>query len=142
MMVNYDIHGIRAHRAAPGRVDRIGSTNQRIQLVNTGPTWTSTSTFVSRTVWRPMHKTVMTSTGDDDHQRMSTATLPPREAAQTDADRDPTGGCEGSIKHLRPRPQQFRMDTVEYKKNPDISTCPPASTPSAGTDRHPVLVKT
>ena len=69
MMVNYDIHWnpVRIVQRF-GRVDRIGSTNQRIQLVNYWPDMDLDKYLrLKDRVEARMRLTVMTSTGDDDY---------------------------------------------------------------------------
>lgn len=130
MMVNYDIHWnpVRIVQRF-GRVDRIGSTNQRIQLVNYWPDMDLDKYLrLKDRVEARMRLTVMTSTGDDDYineNEHGDLAYREKQLRQMQNEIPDLEGVEGGISITDLGLNEFRMDLVEYhKKNPDIEHVP------------------
>ena len=130
MMVNYDIHWnpVRIVQRF-GRVDRIGSTNQRIQLVNYWPDMDLDKYLrLKDRVEARMRLTVMTSTGDDDYineNEHGDLAYRERQLRQMQSEIPDLEGVEGGISITDLGLNEFRMDLVEYHKaNPDIEHVP------------------
>lgn len=130
MMVNYDIHWnpVRIVQRF-GRVDRIGSTNQRIQLVNYWPDMDLDKYLrLKDRVEARMRLTVMTSTGDDDYineNEHGDLAYREKQLRQMQNEIPDLEGVEGGISITDLGLNEFRMDLVEYHKaNPDIEHVP------------------
>lgn len=130
MMVNYDIHWnpVRIVQRF-GRVDRIGSTNQRIQLVNYWPDMDLDKYLrLKDRVEARMRLTVMTSTGDDDYineNEHGDLAYREKQLKQMQTEIPDLEDVEGGISITDLGLNEFRMDLVEYhKKNPDIKHVP------------------
>lgn len=130
MMVNYDIHWnpVRIVQRF-GRVDRIGSTNQRIQLVNYWPDMDLDKYLrLKDRVEARMRLTVMTSTGDDDYineNEHGDLAYRERQLRQMQSEIPDLEDVEGGISITDLGLNEFRMDLVEYHKtNPDIEHVP------------------
>lgn len=130
MMVNYDIHWnpVRIVQRF-GRVDRIGSTNQRIQLVNYWPDMDLDKYLrLKDRVEARMRLTVMTSTGDDDYineNEHGDLAYRERQLRQMQTEIPDLEDVEGGISITDLGLNEFRMDLVEYHKaNPDIEHVP------------------
>ena len=130
MMVNYDIHWnpVRIVQRF-GRVDRIGSTNQRIQLVNYWPDMDLDKYLrLKDRVEARMRLTVMTSTGDDDYineNEHGDLAYREKQLRQMQNEIPDLEDVEGGISITDLGLNEFRMDLVEYHKtNPDIEHVP------------------
>ncbi|WP_163146862.1 helicase-related protein [Bifidobacterium ramosum] len=129
-MVNYDIHWnpVRIVQRF-GRVDRIGSKNERIQLVNYWPDVDLDKYLkLKDRVEARMRLTVLTSTGDDDYINESeTGDLAyrARQLKQMQTEVPDLEDVEGGISITDLGLNEFRMDLVEYhRQNPDIERTP------------------
>lgn len=149
MMVNYDIHWnpVRIVQRF-GRVDRIGSTNQRIQLVNYWPDMDLDKYLrLKDRVEARMRLTVMTSTGDDDYineNEHGDLAYREKQLKQMQTEIPDLEDVEGGISITDLGLNEFRMDLVEYhKKNPDIKHVPHRhQRHRAGNgSRHPVRIE-
>lgn len=136
MMVNYDIHWnpVRIVQRF-GRVDRIGSTNQRIQLVNYWPDMDLDKYLrLKDRVEARMRLTVMTSTGDDDYineNEHGDLAYREKQLKQMQTEIPDLEDVEGGISITDLGLNEFRMDwSNTTRRIPTSSTCPPASTPS------------
>ena len=129
-LVNYDIHWnpVRIVQRF-GRVDRIGSKNARIQLVNYWPDVELDEYIkLKARVEERMRITVMTSTGDDDYiNAEETGDLEYRRQ-QLEQMRDEVVDLEdvsGGVSITDLGLNEFRMDLVGYyRDNPDIDRLP------------------
>ena len=129
-MVNYDIHWnpVRIVQRF-GRVDRIGSRNERIQLVNYWPDVELDEYIkLKARVEERMRITVMTSTGDDDYINEAEAGDLEYRRRQLEQMRDEVVDLEdvtGGVSITDLGLNEFRMDLVGYyKENPDIDRLP------------------
>ena len=130
LLVNFDIHWnpVRVVQRF-GRVDRIGSKNDRIQLVNFWPNVELDKYIqLKERVENRMHATVMASTGDDDYLNEDEkgnleyrrAQLEQMQSEVVDLE-DVSGGVSITDLGLN----DFRMDLVAYHEvNPDIERVP------------------
>lgn len=130
MMVNYDIHWnpVRIVQRF-GRVDRIGSTNQRIQLVNYWPDMDLDKYLrLKDRVEARMRLTVMTSTGDDDYineNEPGDLAYREKQLKQMQTEVLDLEDVDGNVSITDLGLHEFRMDLVEYHKaNPDIEHVP------------------
>ena len=130
MMVNYDIHWnpVRIVQRF-GRVDRIGSTNERIQLVNYWPDVALDRYLkLKERVEARMRLTVLTSTGDDDYiNENETGDLAyrARQLKQMQHEIPDLEDVEGGISITDLGLNEFRMDLVEYHRlHPDVERTP------------------
>ena len=128
-MINYDIHWnpVRIVQRF-GRVDRIGSRNACIQLVNYWPDVELDEYIKLKSrVEERMRITVMTSTGDDDYLNEEEGDLEYRRR-QLEQMRDEVMDLEdvsGGVSITDLGLNEFRMDLVGYhKENPDIDRLP------------------
>lgn len=129
-LINFDIHWnpVRVVQRF-GRVDRIGSKNTRIQLVNFWPNVELDKYLnLKERVENRMHITVATSTGDDDYLNENEkgdleyrrAQLEQMQSEVVDLE-DVSGGVSITDLGLN----DFRMDLVAYHEaNPDIERVP------------------
>ncbi|MDO4290227.1 MAG: helicase-related protein [Eggerthellaceae bacterium] len=129
-LVNYDIHWnpVRIVQRF-GRIDRIGSKNERIQLVNFWPDMELDAYInLKARVENRMHALVMSSTGDDDYinegekgdLEYRRQQLEQMQHQVVDLE-DVTGGVSITDLGLN----DFRMDLVAYhQENPDIERVP------------------
>ena len=129
-LINYDIHWnpVRIVQRF-GRIDRIGSTNDVIQLVNYWPDVELDEYIqLKERVEERMRITVLTSTGDDDYineEEKGDLEYRERQLRQMQEEvvdlEDVTGGVSITDLGLN----DFRMDLVGYYKgNPDIDRLP------------------
>ena len=130
LLVNFDIHWnpVRVVQRF-GRVDRIGSKNDRIQLVNFWPNVELDKYIqLKERVENRMHATVMASTGDDDYLNEDEkgdleyrrAQLEQMQSEVVDLE-DVSGGVSITDLGLN----DFRMDLVAYHEaHPDIERAP------------------
>lgn len=130
MMVNYDIHWnpVRIVQRF-GRVDRIGSKNARIQLVNYWPDVELDEYIkLKARVEERMRITVMTSTGDDDYINADETGDLEYRRQQLEQMRDEVVDLEdvsGGVSITDLGLNEFRMDLVGYcRDNPDIDRLP------------------
>ena len=129
-LVNYDIHWnpVRIVQRF-GRVDRIGSKNERIQLVNYWPD-VELDEYINlkARVEERMRITVMTSTGDDDYINENEHGDLEYRKRQLEQMRDTVMDLEdvsGSVSITDLGLGEFRMDLVGYyRDNPDIDKLP------------------
>ena len=124
-LVNYDIHWnpVRIVQCF-GRIDRIGSRNACIQLVNYWPN-VELDEYINlkERVEARMRATVLASTGDDDYVNPGERGRPrgPQAAARADVLEDVSGGVSITDLGLN----EFRMDLLSYYKgNPEIDRLP------------------
>ena len=129
-LVNYDIHWnpVRIVQRF-GRVDRIGSKNARIQLVNYWPDVELDEYIkLKARVEERMRITVMTSTGDDDYINEDEQGDLEYRKRQLEQMRDEVLDLEevqGGVSITDLGLNEFRMDLVGYfKENPDIDRLP------------------
>ena len=129
-MVNYDIHWnpVRIVQRF-GRVDRIGSKNDRIQLVNYWPDVELDEYIkLKARVEERMRITVMTSTGDDDYINEAEQGDLEYRRRQLEQMRDEVVDLEdvtGGVSITDLGLNEFRMDLVGYyKDNPEIDRLP------------------
>ncbi len=129
-MINYDIHWnpVRIVQRF-GRVDRIGSKNERIQLVNYWPDVELDEYIkLKARVEERMRITVMTSTGDDDYINEAEQGDLEYRRRQLEQMRDEVMDLEdvsGGVSITDLGLNEFRMDLVGYyKENPDIDRLP------------------
>ena len=129
-LVNYDIHWnpVRIVQRF-GRVDRIGSKNARIQLVNYWPDVELDEYIKLKTrVEERMRITVMTSTGDDDYINADETGDLEYRRQQLEQMRDEVVDLEdvsGGVSITDLGLNEFRMDLVGYYRgNPDIDRLP------------------
>ena len=129
-MVNYDIHWnpVRIVQRF-GRVDRIGSRNECIQLVNYWPDVELDEYIkLKARVEERMRITVMTSTGDDDYINEDEHGDLVYRQRQLEQMRDEVMDLEdvsGSVSITDLGLNEFRMDLIGYyKENPDIDRLP------------------
>lgn len=129
-LINYDIHWnpVRIVQRF-GRIDRIGSTNDVIQLVNYWPDVELDEYIqLKERVEERMRITVLTSTGDDDYineEEKGDLEYRERQLRQMQDEvvdlEDVTGGVSITDLGLN----DFRMDLIGYyKENPDIDRLP------------------
>ena len=130
MMVDYDIHWnpVRIVQRF-GRVDRIGSRNARIQLVNYWPDVDLDKYLkLKDRVEARMRLTVLTSTGDDDYiNENETGDLAyrTRQLQQMQHEIPDLEDVEGGISITDLGLNEFRMDLIDYHRtNPDIEHTP------------------
>ena len=129
-MVNYDIHWnpVRIVQRF-GRVDRIGSKNECIQLVNYWPD-VELDEYINlkARVEERMRITVMTSTGDDDYINENEHGDLAYRKRQLEQMRDEVIDLEdvsGGVSITDLGLNEFRMDLIGYyKANPDIDRLP------------------
>ncbi len=129
-LVNYDIHWnpVRIVQRF-GRVDRIGSKNARIQLVNYWPDVELDEYIkLKARVEERMRITVMTSTGDDDYINAGEDGDLEYRRRQLEQMRDEVVDLEdvnGGVSITDLGLNEFRMDLVDYyRANPDIDRLP------------------
>ncbi len=129
-MINYDIHWnpVRIVQRF-GRVDRIGSKNERIQLVNYWPDVELDEYIkLKARVEERMRITVMTSTGDDDYINEAEQGDLEYRRRQLEQMRDEVMDLEdvsGGVSITDLGLNEFRMDLVGYyKENPNIDRLP------------------
>lgn len=129
-MVNYDIHWnpVRIVQRF-GRVDRIGSKNDRIQLVNYWPDVDLDKYLkLKDRVEARMRLTVLTSTGDDDYineNENGDLEYRTRQLKQMQTEIPDLEDVEGGISITDLGLNEFRMDLIEYhRQNPDIEHTP------------------
>lgn len=129
-MVNYDIHWnpVRIVQRF-GRVDRIGSKNECIQLVNYWPDLELDEYInLKARVEERMRITVMTSTGDDDYINEDERGDLEYRKHQLEQMRDEVIDLEdvsGGVSITDLGLNEFRMDLIGYyKENPDIDRLP------------------
>lgn len=129
-LVNYDIHWnpVRIVQRF-GRVDRIGSKNARIQLVNYWPDVELDEYIkLKARVEERMRITVMTSTGDDDYINADETGDLEYRRQQLEQMRDEVVDLEdvsGGVSITDLGLNEFRMDLVGYYRgNPDIDRLP------------------
>ena len=129
-LVNYDIHWnpVRIVQRF-GRVDRIGSKNARIQLVNYWPDVELDEYIkLKARVEERMRITVMTSTGDDDYINADETGDLEYRRQQLEQMRDEVVDLEdvsGGVSITDLGLNEFRMDLVGYyRDNPDIDRLP------------------
>lgn len=129
-LVNYDIHWnpVRIVQRF-GRIDRIGSKNARIQLVNYWPDVELDDYIkLKARVEERMRITVMTSTGDDDYINAGETGDLEYRRQQLEQMRDEVVDLEdvtGGISITDLGLNEFRMDLVGYyRENPDIDRLP------------------
>lgn len=129
-LVNYDIHWnpVRIVQRF-GRIDRIGSKNARIQLVNYWPDVELDDYIkLKARVEERMRITVMTSTGDDDYINADETGDLEYRRQQLEQMRDEVVDLEdvtGGISITDLGLNEFRMDLVGYyRENPDIDRLP------------------
>ena len=130
MMVDYDIHWnpVRIVQRF-GRVDRIGSRNARIQLVNYWPDVALDKYLnLKERVESRMKVGVLASTGDDnplsDDQR-DDLEYRERQLKQMQEEIPDLEDVEGGISITDLGLNEFRMDLIDYhKRNPDIDHTP------------------
>lgn len=129
-MVNYDIHWnpVRIVQRF-GRVDRIGSKNVCIQLVNYWPDVELDEYIKLKSrVEERMRITVMTSTGDDDYineKERGDLEYRRRQLEQMQQEVVDLEDVSGGISITDLGLNEFRMDLVGYyEKNPDINRLP------------------
>ena len=129
-MVNYDIHWnpVRIVQRF-GRVDRIGSTNDCIQLVNYWPDVELDEYIkLKARVEERMRITVMTSTGDDDYINEGENGDLEYRRRQLEQMRDEVMDLEdvsGGVSITDLGLNEFRMDLVGYyRQNPEIDRLP------------------
>lgn len=129
-MINYDIHWnpVRIVQRF-GRVDRIGSQNSRIQLVNYWPDVELDEYIKLKSrVEERMRITVMTSTGDDDYINEAEQGDLEYRRRQLEQMRDEVMDLEdvaGGVSITDLGLGEFRMDLVGYyKENPSIDRLP------------------
>lgn len=130
MMVNYDIHWnpVRIVQRF-GRIDRIGSTNRRIQLVNYWPDMDLDKYLkLKDRVEARMRLTVMTSTGDDDYinpDEKGDLEYRTRQLRQMQDEIPDLEDVEGGVSITDLGLNEFRMDLVDYhKRDPDLDRAP------------------
>lgn len=130
MMVDYDIHWnpVRIVQRF-GRVDRIGSRNRYIQLVNYWPDVDLDKYLkLKDRVEARMRLTVLTSTGDDDYineNEQGDLAYRTRQLMQMQTEIPDLEDVEGGISITDLGLNEFRMDLVEYhRQNPDIERTP------------------
>ena len=129
-VVNYDIHWnpVRIVQRF-GRVDRIGSKNEKIQLVNFWPD-VELDEYINlkARVENKMHALVMASTGDDDYINEDEKGDLEYRRQQLERMRDEVVDLEdaqGGISITDLGLNDFRMDLVEYRKShPEIERVP------------------
>ncbi|TPF77652.1 MULTISPECIES: helicase-related protein [unclassified Bifidobacterium] len=129
-MVNYDIHWnpVRIVQRF-GRVDRIGSKNERIQLVNYWPDVDLDKYLkLKDRVEARMRLTVLTSTGDDDYineNEKGDLAYRASQLKQMQNEIPDLEDVEGGISITDLGLNEFRMDLVAYhQQNPDIEHTP------------------
>ncbi len=129
-MVNYDIHWnpVRIVQRF-GRVDRIGSKNECIQLVNYWPDVELDEYIkLKERVEERMRATVLTSTGDDDYINEDEKGDLAYRRRQLEQMRDEVVDLEdvsGGVSITDLGLNEFRMDLVSYyRDNPDIDHLP------------------
>lgn len=129
-LVNYDIHWnpVRIVQRF-GRVDRIGSKNERIQLVNYWPDVELDDYIKLKSrVENRMRIAVMTSTGDDDYineAEQGDLEYRKRQLEQMHDEVMDLEDVSGSVSITDLGLNEFRMDLVGYyKENPDIERVP------------------
>lgn len=129
-MVNYDIHWnpVRIVQRF-GRVDRIGSTNDSIQLVNYWPD-VALDEYINlkARVEERMRITVMTSTGDDDYineNEHGDLEYRRRQLKQMQEEVVDLEDVSGGVSITDLGLGEFRMDLVGYyRDNPDVDRLP------------------
>ena len=129
-MVNYDIHWnpVRIVQRF-GRVDRIGSTNDSIQLVNYWPD-VALDEYINlkARVEERMRITVMTSTGDDDYindNEHGDLEYRRRQLEQMQEEVVDLEDVSGGVSITDLGLGEFRMDLVGYyRDNPDVDRLP------------------
>jgi len=130
MMVNYDIHWnpVRIIQRF-GRIDRIGSTNKRIQLVNYWPDVDLDKYLkLKDRVEARMKVAVMASTGDDDYinpDEKGDLEYRERQLRQMQDEVLDLEDVDGGVSITDLGLNEFRMDLVGYHRdNPDIERTP------------------
>ena len=130
MVVNYDIHWnpVRIVQRF-GRIDRIGSKNDSIQLVNFWPNVDLDKYLrLKDRVEARMRLTVMTSTGDDDYineDEHGDLAYRERQLKQMQNEVPDLEDVDGGISITDLGLNNFRMDLIEYhRSNPDIEHVP------------------
>lgn len=130
MVVNYDIHWnpVRIVQRF-GRVDRIGSKNDAIQLVNFWPNMDLDKYLrLKDRVEARMRLTVMTSTGDDDYineDEHGDLAYRERQLKQMQNEVPDLEDIDGGVSITDLGLNDFRMDLIEYhRNNPDIEHVP------------------
>lgn len=130
MMVNYDIHWnpVRIIQRF-GRIDRIGSTNKRIQLVNYWPDVDLDKYLkLKDRVEARMKVAVMASTGDDDYinpDEKGDLEYRERQLRQMQDEVPDLEDMDGGVSITDLGLNEFRMDLVGYHRdNPDIERTP------------------
>lgn len=129
-LINYDIHWnpVRIVQRF-GRIDRIGSKNAKIQLVNFWPD-VELDEYINlkARVENKMHAVVMTSTGDDDYLNEDEKGDLAYRLVQLEQMRDDVVDLEdvtGGVSITDLGLNDFRMDLVAYHEtNPDIGRLP------------------
>ena len=130
MMINYDIHWnpVRIVQRF-GRIDRIGSANQDIQLVNYWPD-VELDEYINlkERVEQRMRITVMTSTGDDDYintDEHGDLEYRRRQLEQMQREVIDLEDASGGVSITDLGLNEFRMDLIGYHRdNPDIDALP------------------
>lgn len=130
MVINYDIHWnpVRIIQRF-GRVDRIGSHNARIQLVNFWPDVTLDKYLrLKDRVEARMKASILTSTGDDnyiDPAEKGDLAYRAHQLEQMQTEIPDIEDINGTVSITDLGLAEFRMDLVEYRKqNPDIDHVP------------------
>ena len=130
MVVNYDIHWnpVRIIQRF-GRVDRIGSHNARIQLVNFWPDVTLDKYLrLKDRVEARMKASILTATGDDnyiDPSEKGDLAYREHQLEQMQTEIPDIEDINGTVSITDLGLAEFRMDLVEYRKqNPDIDHVP------------------
>jgi len=129
-VINYDIHWnpVRIIQRF-GRVDRIGSVNKEIQLINFWPDM-SLDDYINLKdrVESRMKISVATSTGDDDpinFEERGDLEYRKRQLEQLKDENVDLEDISGGVSIMDLGLNEFRMDLVEYMKdNPKVERCP------------------